>query len=205
MTAFRRSPVVVASVVLHVLALLGAGEVGAASQPATSSPPLVAATCTYDGASNIAYAAAESIARLGATAASGASHERRAESAGISPGYAPQTTPDPNCTDSVVIGESTDRTREAAAAFGARIWVGPRLGASHLEKCAANEAWIRAEIQRGTHIIDIGIDSSRQQTRSPYYALELRELAAVNYPVEHRPWGPSPNQYVDEDYGGPCP
>lgn len=127
----------------------------------------------------------------------------RTSASRVSGFLAPQTGDD--CGSSVVIGESTTRTREAAAAFGATIWIGPRAGASHLEKCAANETWIRSEIQRGTHIIDIGIDSSRQETRSPYYALELRELAAANYPVERQPWGPSLNQYVDEDYGGPCP
>lgn len=118
---------------------------------------------------------------------------------------APNTTPDPNCPDSVVIGESTHRTSSAAAAFGARYWPGlsgPNV--DHVAVCIANESWLRGEIASGTRVIDIGVDSSRQGSRSPYYELELRIIAETGYPVERRPWPASPNQYQPV-YAGPCP
>jgi RHS repeat-associated protein len=116
---------------------------------------------------------------------------------------APQTA-DRSCGDSVVIGESSRRTATAAAAFGATTWPGPPPDSTHYETCAANEAWINAQIQRGAHIIDIGIDSSRQGSRSPYYALELRQIAEAGYPVDRRPWPASPSPYTPDD-DGPCP
>lgn len=117
---------------------------------------------------------------------------------------APQTTLDPNCSASVVIGESSRRTGAAALAFGATWWQGTPPGTPHVETCAANEAWISAQIQRGAHIIDVGIDGGRQGSRSPYYALELRKIAEAGYPVERRPWPASPGAYTPPD-PGPCP
>jgi RHS repeat-associated protein len=104
----------------------------------------------------------------------------------------------------VVIGESSRRTEAAAAKFGAIVWVGPPDGVSHPQICQANQAWINAQMERGAHIIDIGIDSSRQGSRSPYYMLELRELARAVYPVDRRPWPPSGQSYAPVDLG-PCP
>ena len=52
--------------------------------------------------------------------------------------------------------------------------------------------------------MDIGIDESREGSRSPYYELELRVLDQANYPVEQRFWPPSPGRYEPE-YRGPCP
>lgn len=200
---------VLVAVVTMILAFVGLTAIGGRVDAATTrtcgdysvnSPPRPAVETFAErvDADAMAGPATAPIRRYGDSA-----NVARTSAPRVSGFFAPQTGDD--CGSSVVIGESTTRTREAAAAFGATIWIGPRAGASHLEKCAANETWIRSEIQRGTHIIDIGIDSSRQETRSPYYALELRELAAANYPVERQPWGPSLNQYVDEDYGGPCP
>lgn len=52
--------------------------------------------------------------------------------------------PDDPDQNSVVIGESTQRTKAAADEWGTGTWRGPRLGASHLEICAENEEWIHA-------------------------------------------------------------
>jgi hypothetical protein len=70
--------------------------------------------------------------------------------------------------------------------------------------CAANEAWLRGVIARGAKIIDIGLDSSRRGSLSPYYQLELRIIAETGYPVERRSWEASPDQYTPDD-PGPCP
>lgn len=89
-------------------------------------------------------------------------------------------------------------------AFGARFWgLADRL-IDHLDICRANETWIRSEIARGTHIIDIGIDTSRVGSRSPYYALELRIMMETGYPVDRRPWPASSSEYEPEA-GEPCP
>lgn len=95
--------------------------------------------------------------------------------------------------------------QEAAAEFGARYWAGlegPNV--DHVAVCGANEAWLRGEIARGSHIIDIGIDNSRKDSRSPYYELEQRIIAETGYPVERRPWPPSRIEYEPEDPGR-CP
>lgn len=59
-------------------------------------------------------------------------------------------------------------------------------------------------MRQGAHIIDIGIDTSRRGSRSPYYALEQREISRARYAVESKPWPPSPVTYTPHDFG-PCP
>ena len=121
---------------------------------------------------------------------------------------APQATPTTTggCDgEAWVIGESWEgRTQWAARAFSARAWDGPPRGSSHLETCAANEAWLRGVIARGKRIIDIGIDSGRQGNRSPYYELERRVIAETGYPVEERWWFPSARPYPGIREGA-CP
>lgn len=92
----------------------------------------------------------------------------------------------------------------AAAAHAATFWLGVRPDAPHLSVCLANEAWIRGVIQGGSRVLDIGIDTSRLGSRSPYYDLEKRIFAEFGYPVEPRAWPPSPNTYTPSD-PGPCP
>jgi hypothetical protein len=95
---------------------------------------------------------------------------------------------------------NVDRSEDRAPRGSATPELDRKKGAAHLE----NESWLRAEIANGSHIIDIGIDSSRMGSRSPYYELERRIIAETGYPVEYRSWPPSENKYSPE-YEGPCP
>jgi RHS repeat-associated protein len=113
---------------------------------------------------------------------------------------------DEDCdSNNALIGESRQRTHRAAAAYHARVWLGVPSRTSHSATCRANEAWLRGEMIRGSRILDIGIDTARLRTRSPYYALEVAILAEARYPVTEVYWPPSGRGYVDEHYGGPCP
>ncbi len=103
---------------------------------------------------------------------------------------------DPSCTDRWVIGESSVRTRGAAVALDAQVWVGVPPGTSHLDTCAANLAWIEQAMDRGAIIYDIGIDASRQGSRSPYYELERVAVLRRGYPTIPTPWPPSPSSYA---------
>jgi len=98
---------------------------------------------------------------------------------------APQGTAGDDCDgEAWVIGESYRwRTKPAADSMGAQAWPGLRPDSTHNEVCAANETWLRSVIARGAKIIDLGIDNSRQDSRSPYYRLELRIIAETGYPA----------------------
>jgi len=92
-------------------------------------------------------------------------------------------------------GESSVRTRGAAVALDAQVWVGVPATTPRATTCAANLAWIESAMDRGAIIYDIGIDASRQGSRSPYYELERVAAMRRGYPTIPTPWPSSPATY----------
>ena len=81
----------------------------------------------------------------------------------------------------VVIGENMKRIKKAAKQIGAtwyQAWnINPWDANLAMRR---NEVWIRRKMKEGCLIIDIGIDPTRN-TRSPFYAMEIRILQQEGY------------------------
>jgi hypothetical protein len=87
----------------------------------------------------------------------------------------------------IVIGEGMESVKRAARQHNARWYQAWRKyfepETFNLEESLArNERWIRQKIAEGYEILDIGIDPSRSR-RSPFYALEMRIIEEMNYPI----------------------